>query len=81
MSFELEVGGGGGRAGFGALTEKGLKRQKGPQSVCKNSKLSKTQHNVSQKGPFLEISGPPRSLPKYEISGARRGPVLRFLQP
>ena len=76
MSSELEVGG-----GLGALAEKGPKRQKGPQSVCKNSKLPKTQHNVSQKGPFLEISGLPRSLPRDEVSGARRGPVLRFLQP
>ena len=45
-----------------ALTEKGPKHQKDPQSVFKNSKLPKKQHNVNQKGPFLEISGP-RSVP------------------
>ena len=43
---------------MGALTEKGPKRQKGPQSVHKNGKLPKKHHNVSQKVPFVKISGP-----------------------
>ena len=77
MSYEV---GGGGDQALGALTEKGPKRQKGLQSVCKKWRRPKKQHNVCQKGPFLEISGPPRSLPRDEISGAR-GPVPRFLQP
>ena len=61
--------------------KKGPKRQKGPQSVCKNSKLPKKQHNVSQKGPFLEISGLPRSLTRFKIYGARGDRSPRFLQP
>ena len=47
--------------------EKGPKRQKGPQNVCKNSKLPKKQHSVSQMGLFDKISGLPRSLPGDKI--------------
>ena len=39
----------GGDQALGALTKKGPKRQKGPQSVCNNSKLPKKQQNVSAK--------------------------------
>ena len=45
-------GGGGGDKALGTLMEKG------PQSVCKNSKLPKNQHNASQKGPFLKYRVP-----------------------
>ena len=66
------------------LTEKGPKRQKGPQSVCKNRNLPKKHHDVSQKGPFVKILCPPRSLRRDKISGTRgdRSPQSpQFLQP
>ena len=61
---------------LGALTEKGPKRHKGPQSICKNSKLPKIQHNVSQKGLFYTISGPlgPSQEMKFLGPGGDRSP-------
>ena len=56
MSSEVGGGGGGGQA-LRTLTEKGPKRKKGPQSVCKNSKLLK-KPQCQSKGPILETLGP-----------------------
>ena len=61
------------------LTEKGPKRQKGPQSVCKNNKLPKNQHNASQKGPFLRIRVPQEMKFIGPGGGGGTGPS-RFLQ-
>ena len=41
---------------------------------------AKKQHNVSQKGPFLKISGPPRSLPRDKILGASQFPCEQVKQ-
>ena len=61
------------------LREKGPKRQKGPQNVCKNSKLPKKTAQCQSKGPILEISAAPRSLPRDKIYGTRGDRSPRFI--
>ena len=56
---------------FGGLTEKGLNRQKGPQSVCKNNKLPKNSTSV-KRAHFRKYRVPlgPPPPPKIWNSGA-----------
>ena len=71
-----EVGG----PDLGGPYGKGPQASKGPTKCMQKRKLPKKQHNVSQKGPFLEVSDPPRSLQDMkflegpEISGNLWGP-------
>ena len=53
----------GGGAGLGALTEKGPSAKRTYKAYVKVANCLKKQHNVSQKGPILKLSGAPRSLP------------------
>ena len=64
---------GGGGPGLQGPYGKGPKRQKGPQSVCKNNKLPKHSTMSAKKAHLKKIPGPIRSLPRDEISGAREG--------
>ena len=63
-----------------ALTEKGPKRQKGPQSVCKG-KLPKNSTMSVKRSIFKKIPGPLGPLPRDEIYGGQGDRCPGFCSP
>ena len=71
---------GGGTRLWGPLRKRAPSAKRAHKVYAKITNCLKTAQ--SQKSPFLEISGHPRSLPRDKIYGARGGPVPPpFLQP